>query len=418
MKLSRIVSICALICIVKLHTTPTYEWGGFARLDTFGDTRQSIASTADGACLYYPKKCECDENNCDINARGRFGMTPSVSRMWFKTNTTTSSDIALKSHIEFDFRGSCGEVLGLLLLRHAYVKAEWPKVSLLAGQYFHPIYVEGCKPMCVSYHGGCPIEIYARSPQITLQYHPSSFNLIATAYSQLIYQDSGPDGLSVRYIQNSCLPGFYIAAEIRKEHFIAGLGFNTRRLLPALSCTTTSTSEPTKTYVNNSHVTSFMGTAYATIKINDYTFENKIIVGSGSLDFLTIGGYAVSCLNTSTGKRTFTPINFAAYWFDGSYEKHKTLAPGIFIGISKIIGSHKPIYLDESGNPIYYGFDSKLDQVFRVAPRIKSSFNNIDIGLEFDYTKAWFGSMNCCGKHPCTYSVGVLRTLMVVCYNF
>lgn len=418
MKKRLLISCLLFFLPLTVEAEPTVKVSGFVRMDTSHDTRQGIAGSN---CTYYiyPKKIECDDQCCDINAQGKTSLTPSVTRLRVTADGTQINNIDLSSLVELDFCAICSQEFGITRLRHAYLKADWKTKSLLVGQYWHPIYPLRCFADTVTFDGGSPIETYARYPQIRFDYHPGNFGLKLAAYSQFQYANNGPEGTTPAYMQNSMTPGLFGSVEIRKEKFFAGAGINMQRLLPSLSTTTTSTTVTQKTYVSNAEITSFIGTLYCSINIKDLLFKTKIAVGQNGYPFGTLGGYAVGCLNAETGKRCFENINFASWWGEIIYQKYEKMQPGIFFGVTRNLGTRNTgIYLDDEGDPIFYGYDAELHQVFHITPRIKSSFNHVHLGVEADFSKAWFGKMNRQGKQLCTNSVSNLRMLVAAWYTF
>jgi hypothetical protein len=253
---------------------------------------------------------------------------------------------------------------------------------------------------------------YARYPQFRLEHAWHDFIFGITPYSQFLFQSLGPIGFSRTYIRHSLTPGLCVTAEWKRPKVKAALLFNIWQLQPDVY--TTSATDSTKKYVSNEKITSMIGSAWVSFTVGDLRINNQIIAGQNGPAFNTLGGYAVSCYNPTTGASTYANINFASVWSDWEYNKHKTCTPGFFIGFVKSLGSgNKPVYLDPTtGKPTFYGFDDDLDQVFRFAPRITTQFHRLYVGFEFDFSQAWFGPMNACGKHPCTCPVNSVRVLL------
>lgn len=408
-----VISSCLLIMPINAIK---YQWGGFARLDTAFDTRQNVGSN-DGATALYPEPIDYDSNCCDIHAHGNFCMTPAVTRLFFKTYDAHAQNCELKSYIEVDFTGNDILTTGLVKIRHAYLQATWPKTTLIVGQYFHPIVVEECFTDTVGFYGGMPIASYARWPQMRLEHRWHEIMLGIAMYSQFLFQSPGPDGYDRSYMRHSLTPGLCLTAEWQHPDTYAGLLFNVKRLQPATD--TSPKTDSTKKYVTSAKITSLMGSVWLGFRVGYLRMNNQFILGQNGPDFNNLGGYAVSCYNDATGHCTYTNINYYGIWSDWEYTQYQTLTPGIFMGFTKSLGSRNCVYLDPTTHePTFYGFDKNLDRVLRIASRMTTLIHNVYIGLEFDYSKAWFGPMNNCGKHPNTYSTDSARTLLVVQYNF
>lgn len=403
---------------------PKLKVGGYLRLDTFFDTRQSGGSH-DGSGIFLPRPPLYDSNHCDIYNRGRFGMTPSVSSLNLTLLPMDAGNAKIDGYGEIDFVGNYDFTIGMPKLRLAMIQAQWPKVSVLAGLYYHPLTPEGCQPSTVGYHGGVPPASYGRVPQITTTWLNDHISIAGAIHSQYLPLTSdGPLGPDESYTHNSMTPAVSVNLEWRSKQNMAcnvlfGMGVDMTRLLPALAVTTTSTVSP-KMSATDAEITSFIGTLYSTLNIGDYTVMGQVMFGqNGNYPLLNLGGYAVRCLNPETGLRTYTNTNCLSGWIDFEWHKHKKMMPGFYIGIGKITGSQHPLYIDPTtGSPIFYGVSREADKAFRLCPRIISVFGHIALGFEMDYLKVWYGTMDRCGRHPGACPVSNLRFLAVTQYNF
>ena len=403
-----------VIFIHGLRAGPQVRWGGCLRLDTFADTRQTVA-TEDGAWMIWPKKVECDSQGGDINARGRLGMSPAYSSAYVEV-TDKINETKLRGKIEMEFASEYP--VGLMDLRDAFFKAEWEKRSLLVGHALHPL-VEACSPNTVSWGGGNPAAPFAFFPQICWKNYVGAFTFILAPYSEYDYLSEGFVGYSSTYMHNSMSPGLYLGVQVENKWAKFGVSFDMKRLLPALSTTTTSTTSMiTKTIIHDECLMSFIGAVYGELQLNNFKIKAESIFGQNGYDMCLLGGYALGGANFDNGKRCYTNINFASGWIDIENIRHEKLQPGIFIGYAKNLGTRRSVFLDDECRPRFYGEDDQLSQVLRVAPRLRSQFNNLEIGVEMDFSVAWYGRMNCKGVQPCTYYVSNLRPLLVTCYYF
>lgn len=406
-----------------------FDIGGTARMDTFSDTRQCVGTT-DGCFIDFPQNYTPDSNCADINNVGRFGMSPAVTRFWFKAQGLRLGGAKLLGFLDIDFAGREFTSFGVPRMRYCYLKTTWPKKTVIIGQYLHPITPQILIPNTVGFFAGIPIFLYGQAPQITVDYHPNDFALLGTLYSQFRSTDNGPQrGLaldtpngydSVKYIQNSWTPGFYLGFEWRRPTITVGAGLDIHRLAPDIFVTPPTKLEPR--HATEEKIPSVVGILYTTLKPNeDFAIKAAAVLGQNGYSFMSIGGYAVSCLNEQTGLRTYTNTNIANTWIDIDFTRyHEHLFPGFFLGITKTFGSpHKHIYIDPiTQTPIFYGASSDLEQVMRVAPRIRGTFDHFEVGLELDYSVAWFGPMDHHGNHPHTVPQNNIRALLVTTYNF
>ena len=72
--------------------------------------------------------------------------------------------------LETDFVGTSDRVISMARLRHAILKLEWEKTTLMAGQFWHPFFVLSSYPQVSGWGGGLPYAILSRNPQIRLTY--------------------------------------------------------------------------------------------------------------------------------------------------------------------------------------------------------------------------------------------------------
>lgn len=406
--------LISVFMVGSMFSVPEVKWGGCVRIDTFADTRQTF-STPDGAWMLWPEKIAYDDQGCDINAQGNFGISPAYSWIFVSAEDKVG-ETNLKAHVEMEF-GSEFPV-GFMNIREAYFKAEWEKSSVLVGQYLYPL-VDACWAHTVGWDGGGPAVPYAYFPQVCFTYNTHDIKFTLSPYSEFDYASQGQDGYTPAYMQNSMTPALYAGVEIDKKNFRTGIGLGVKRLLPALATTTTSTtSSVEKTIVHDKSLAAFLGAVYGEVRLNDYQCRAEFLLGQNGFDIVMLGGYVMSGANPFTGRRCYTNINFTSCWVDFEYKRHEKLQPGLFIGYTKNLGTRKLVYLDDDCEPTFYGFDDQLAATFRIAPRLRSEFNGIEIGFEADFMIAWFGKMNRKGRQPCTYSVSNFRPLLVTSYYF
>jgi len=416
------------IAFVMQLSAIKYEFGGAPRVDMAFDTRRFVG-TDDGATILYPAAPDYDTNCQDIKAEAAYGMTPALSKFFLKVSDVVIKNCSLMAHVEGDFsgvynaEGSNTYTTGLFELYYAYIKAQWPKKSILVGNTEHPLYPDDCSPNCVGYHGGIPMVCYTRLPQIRMEYQAGSFQFGLTPYSHFLFPSMGPIGYSRSYMRHSMAPGLCANVFWRNSSTIMGFLFDVKQLKPATYTTQSldlvATPTMAKKYVTNQKITSVIGSAILGFDVRDLHIKNQVILGQNGTDFSTLGGYAVSCYAPVTGACTYTNINFLSLWTDWEYGKYENFTPGFFVGLVKNLGARQPVYLDPTtGQPIFYGFDSQLDMVFRLAPRITATFYNFYIGCEFDCMWSWFGAMNCCGKQQHTQAVNGVRVLLQAHYDF
>jgi hypothetical protein len=358
------------------------KFSGFVKSDIFWDSRQTIAAR-EGHFLLYPMNEKLDAAGNDINAKANFNMLSIQTRL---RGTITGPDaLGAKTSgvIEGAFFGhSDGDINGFRL-RHAFVKLQWTKTSLLVGQYWHPMFVTACFPGVVSFNTGAPFQPFSRNPQIRLTQSLGKFNLILTALSELDFVSTGPDGASEKYIRNSAIPTFNFRAEyhsINKEEdkeFLVGAGINYKTLLPRLSSDSN--------YKTSETIGSLSEMIYIKLKFPGITFKLEAVYAEDPFDRTMIGGYGVeSITDPMKDYVVYAPIRTASGWLD-IHTNGKAWQLGLLAGYSKNMGAGK----DLAGPTYQRGAD--IAYLYRVAPRFIYNSGRFRIAPEIEYTVAAYG---------------------------
>ena len=168
--LSLLASIIANAQDSKEVPKPGINFSGFVKTDIFYDTRQT-GCIREGHFLLYPENKLPDSYGNDINARANFNILSIQSRL--KGSITGSDAFGAKTSglIEADFFGNenanFSDVNGFRI-RHAFVKLNWKSTELMAGQYWHPMFIAESFPGVISFNTGAPFQPFSRNPQIRL----------------------------------------------------------------------------------------------------------------------------------------------------------------------------------------------------------------------------------------------------------
>jgi hypothetical protein len=414
MDMKRLIICSALITIVMAKAGAQDVdpgWGikfsGFVKTDIFYDTRQSGASTGlrEGHFYLYPDNIVLDVEGNDLNANPSFNILNIQSRLRGDISGPDAFGAKTSGVIEAEFFGTSEADINGFRLRHAFVKMDWTKTSLLIGQSWHPLFPAESFPGTISFNTGVPFMPFSRNPQVKLTRKLGTLSLSLTAYSQRDFSSSGPEGASSKYMRNSGFPGTNFQLRIPAGEIItAWAGVDYKRLRPEL--------RTTLNYETDVTIGSY--SAYANIKIKTKAVTASLmgIYGQNASDLIMIGGYAVSqVVDLATMEKSYTNLNTGNIWLDLT-TNGKKLTFGLFSGYSKNLGASQNI--DGS----VYGRGTNIDHLFRISPRATITEGRLSFAAEVESTTAAYGMMQPTGKVINTKNVSNLRFLLSTIYKF
>jgi hypothetical protein len=387
------------------------SWGikftGYIKNDIFYDTRQSTASNGlrEGHFYLYPDNVLSDADGNDINANPSFHMLSIQTRI--KGDITGPDAFGAKTSgtIEAEFFGTSEADLNGFRLRHAFVKLDWTKTSVLTGQFWHPMFPVESFPGTISFNTGAPFTPFSRNPQVRLtqKLGPASLSLIA--YTQRDFTSAGPDGNSNKYLRNSGLPGFHFQLRLPAgENFTSWAGVDYKKLRPELRTNLNGESEST--------VDGYSVFVNIKIKTEPVIVSLMGVYGQNTSDLMMIGGYAISGISGDYDQyKTYTTLNTANFWADLTTNGRK-ISLGFFTGFSKNLGAGDVIV----GST--YGRGSNIDYLLRFSPRIIFTGGRFSFGTELESTTAAYGTAGTDGKVNNSSSVTNLRVLLSTVYRF
>ena len=412
MKRISIITIMAVLALSKIGAQEADpDWGikfsGFVKTDIFYDTRQSGASNGlrEGHFYLYPDNASFDGAGNDINANPSFHILNIQSRLKGIISGPDAFGAKTSGVIEAEFFGTSESDLNGFRLRHAFVKLDWTKTSLLVGQSCHPMFPEESFPGTISFNTGAPFTPFSRNPQVRVTTKLGIIGVTLTAYSQRDFVSSGPDGGSNKYLRNSGIPGTNLQLRLNENDNIkVWAGIDYKKLRPELR--TTANFETKATIGSISY--------FANLKIRTKPINISLmgVYGQNASDLVMIGGYAVSRVtNIVTMEKTYTNLNTGNLWIDMSTNSKK-LVFGLFSGFSKNLGASETI------NGSVYGRGNNIDNIFRIAPRVTVTDGRLSFAFELEHTTAAYGTMEQNGKVTNTNSVSNMRILVSSIYKF
>ena len=353
------------------------SFSGFVKTDLFYDSRQSV-TIREGHFLLYPQNENLDINSNDINDKSSFNILSIQSRINGKITGPEVMGAKPSAVLEGEFFGTSDADINGFRLRHAFVKLDWEKTSLLVGQTWHPMFIVEMFPGVVSFNTGAPFQPFSRNPQVRFTHSMDKIKFIATAASQRDFASNGPEGFSSVYLRNSVVPNLNAQLQYIGENIFSGVGIDYKTITPRIS-----TAKKVKTKESLSSI-SFTG--FAKLSINPITFKLQGVYGSNLADHLMLGGYAISFSDTISGIEKYTGIKCFSVW--GEISVGKDIEYAVFAGYTKNLSAEDNI----AGS--YYGRGTNIGNVFRVSPRVQFTIDKLRISTEFEYTTSAYGTLN------------------------
>jgi len=383
------------------------KFSGYVKTDMFYDTRQSSASTGvrEGHFYLYPDNVLQDLDGHDINANPSFHILNIQTRL--RGNITGPDAFGAKTSgaIEAEFFGTSESDLNGFRLRHAFVQLDWNKVSLMAGQNWHPLFPVESYPGTISFNTGAPFIPFSRNPQVRLTLKAGISALQFTAYSQRDFVSSGTDGSSNKYLRNSGMPGLNFLVKIPAgDIFSIWGGADYKKLRPEL--------RTIANYETDATIGSMVFFSNIRLKTKPVTISMMGIYAQNGTDLVMIGGYAVSQItDLLRQEKKYTTLNSANFWIDLSTNGDKVTV-GLFSGYCSNMGSK-----DEITGSVY-GRGSNIDHIFRVSPRITFTSGKVSFASEIETTSAAYGTITNYGKVENASGVTNVRLLLSAIYKF
>lgn len=375
---------------------------GFVKTDVMLDSRQTT-TIREGHFLLYPAPEKKDPDGKDINARANFNILSIQTRLGGNITAPRSFGAKTSGYLEGEFFGhSEGDINGFRL-RHAFVKLDWEKSSLLLGQFWHPMFITEVFPAVISFNTGAPFLPFSRNPQIRFVHRLSDFHITLTAASQRDFSNIGPLDAktgSSSYLRNSAIPILDANFKYITKQMVIGTGINYKRIVPRLE-----TRNGDKTSESVSGV-SAMG--FARYIYQDFTCKAEVTYGANPYDLTMLGGYAVK--DTANGVDTYTTINTLAVWGELIYGKK--IEFGLFGGYTQNLGSKDII------RGARYTRGDTISKVLRISPRVVFTMGKARLASEIEYTTAYYGASDPKAKAINTKAISNIRLLGAAILSF
>ncbi len=379
------------------------SFSGFVKTDIIYDSRQTV-NLREGHFLLYPANRNLDLNGADINAKSSFNILSIQTRLTAKLKGPDAFSAKTSGVIESEFFGTSDADLNGLRLRHAFVKFDWEKTSLLVGQTWHPMFINEVFPGVVSFNTGAPFQPFSRNPQIRFSQSFDQINLILTAASQRDFSSNGPNGFSSSYLRNSGIPNLNAQLHFLHNGNILGVGLDFKKIIPRIVTSSN--------FITSKSISTLSFTGFFKINPGLVTIKSQFIYGANLADLMMLGGYAVRAINRADAQEEYTALRVLSIWSDVAYGKG--IEYGLFAGYSKNLGA------DDNISGDYYVRAANIANLLRISPRIQWNSGSSRFSAELEYTSAAYGKNDNFnkGKVINTVNVSNLRVLFAVYYFF
>lgn len=302
---------------------------GYVKTDFLFDSRQ-MYNLREGHFSIYPMEKIIGKDGKDLNSKPTFNILSIQTRLAGSISGPYVLGAKSSAYFETEFFGMSDQTINTLRLRHAYLKFDWSNFEILAGQYWHPMFIVECYPATIGFNTGAPFQPFIRSPQfrLTLQFSPIKFFVAAS--TQRDFQSQGPNGTSTVYLRNAVIPNLHTQLQVNfLGKSLIGAGVDYKKISPRIL---TNLNYSTKESI---YGLSFIG--FAKLAINPFSFKIEGILGENLTEMVMLGGYAVKSKNPTTDVWEYTPSKVLSLWSDISYGKDIEI--GIFGGYSKNLGT-------------------------------------------------------------------------------
>ena len=358
---------------------------GYLRYDMYSDTYKGGNAVSD-EFYTLPNYIGVDAAGKDKNEQLSANMLAVMSRFGFNIKGPDAFNAKTSAKIETDFLGNPGSMPLVLRIRHAYIKLDWNKSSLLAGQTWHPFFGGKSYPKVVNINTGAPFQPFNRSPQLTYTYNAGAIKLLASAVYEFQYASTGPDGFTDQYSRNAVVPEMVLGVAFDKNNINIGAMASYKTLNPRML--------NDSNYISTQTISSINYMLYLQYKKGKLEINGTGVYGGNMAHMIMPGGYAVSGYNDEPGQETYTNYNYLTTFANAVYGSK--LKVGAFVGYAKNMGSAKELYnfgADENDIQIrQWGRFLNISDFYRASASLIYTVKNISLLGEYELTTANYGT--------------------------
>jgi hypothetical protein len=354
----------------------TVRLSGYVKAEAAYDTRQ-VSQVREGHFHLYPlpEGPETATDNLLLNAF--------ESRLTVTGSGTKALGAALTGVLEADFFGVNNDNVNGLRLRHAYVKLDWGRHEVLAGQYWSPLFSPVVLARVQASNAGAPFQPFARFTQVRYTWKPGAFHVI-TALSQ--QRDAYSDVGGTKQQQQAGVPGAHLHGEYTpRDGYLAGAGAYAKALRPQTT---------------GERFNAWAVQGYGLATAGPLTARAKLTYGNDLTDHLMTGGY----VQTLAG--AYEALRVASAWVDLEAAR-KAVSLGLFAGYTQNLGAGCDLTGDETalkadvastvqlGNVLLLDEHTRavdIDRIWRLAPRLVFAPGALRLSAEVEMTSALYVS--------------------------
>lgn len=377
-----IITVITTLVLAQEKKPFKVEIHGFVGVNAYMDTRQSVA-VRNGNIYLFPKPASFDAEGNDLNDHAYSDIDASFSR--FNIGVSGPDMFGAKSFafIEGDFLGdkATGHQDVNFRLRHAFIRLNWDKTSLLFGQYWHPLFITENFASTVNLSCGTPYHPLNRQPMIRVGHQLSNnLEVIGFLMKQNDFLDKGMHEAS----ENTIVPETALQLKYKSDNFFAALTGGYKVLQPSLADPNTGikTDETAKGgYFTGSLKKNF----------GSFTFKTEALFSAGMTNVVLLGGFAEKTNNTT--EREYTAIKNFSTWADIE-SNAKKVKPGILFGYTENLGT-----FDKATPLAGYNIGGNIANMYSIVPRVKfMAAPKVWFGLEWMYVVAAYGGTDVDGN--------------------
>ena len=350
------------------------ELYGFVRNYFTYDSRSCVQSN-EGLFNMLPNDVNAP-NGDDLNAIPSVRFLSMTTRLGLNVTGPEIWDAKSTAKIESDFSGASSGTAYNLRIRQAYAKLAWEQADLLVGQAWHPMSGD-LMPEVFSLATGAPFNPFNRSPQVRYNYAPmKGLTFTAAAIHQFQYGSVGlSGGTSNTYARNALVPEFFVGMTSKGKHITSGWGVSASTIAPRVTA---------GNKLVNERLTSYSAMVFSTLKVDDLSVRAKAVYGQNTSHLMQPTGYGV-VETFDNGVNDYENMQMGSAWITMMYGKK--LRYGFFAGWLKNYGS-----AGKDFQSLVVRNNSGLDQAYRFSPIVTYKVQNMQIGLEYEYTAAAYGT--------------------------
>lgn len=364
---------------------------GFVRNDLNYDSRQ-MNFVREGQLDLYPKDIDTvGMAGVDANKKSQLNILGILARLGVRVSGPDAFGAKTSAVLEGDFFGQAEANIGLLRLRHGYVKLDWKKHALTLGQTWYPLFIPECYPGVVNFNTGIPIAPFGWTAQIkyTAKF-TDKFNASITAYKPREFSVASVNTSETTNSpsMNASIPELNAHVQYKTDKFMAGMQVDYSNIMPYVKYGT----NPVRISKERVQAVTFM--AYTKITGKKVGFKAMAVLGQNTTHWVMIGGY-YGYKATPSSIETYKPAKTNAFWAD-VYGTGKKMAPGLFVGYIVNNGA-------SAGATAAYGrmvgvSGRGIKDMWRVAPRLEIFSGKFRFGSELEVTSATYGTRGNNGK--------------------